>query len=390
MSTVGIIAEFNPLHSGHKYLINEAKKHGTVVCVISGNFVQRGDTAIAEKRIRAEAALRCGAALVLELPVCWSMSTAQNFALGGVSILKNIGCDSIVFGSECGDLSKLQKASAILKSSEFEDEVSKKLKTGVTFATAREAAASVCGLEDGILKGANNNLAIEYIGAAESLNAPIKFMSIKRKGTLHDSKDATEEFASASLIREKILKGDENFIKQYIPTEILDLFLNRNISDIRNIESGILAILRMKSAEDFSHLPDLSEGLHNKVFSSVKVAITLEQLYNMIKVKRYTHARIRRLILSAALNIDNSFFMKEPPYIRVLGFNKSGEELLKNNISLSPVPVILRASEVKKLDQQSRKLFECECRATDLFSLSLTNPQPCGLEYTSKLIKTEC
>ena len=125
MSVVGIIAEFNPLHKGHEYLIAKAKELGTVVAVISGNFVQRGDTAIAEKRIRTEAALRCGVDLVVELPVLWSMSTAENFALGGVSILKNIGCDKIMFGSECGDIKKLEFVADLLLSDSFSQKLSK-------------------------------------------------------------------------------------------------------------------------------------------------------------------------------------------------------------------------------------------------------------------------
>ena len=119
MSTVGIIAEFNPLHKGHEYLISEAKKLGSVVCVISGNFVQRGETAIAEKRVRAKAALIAGADIVLELPVLWSMSTAQNFALGGVSALWYAGCDTLMFGSECGNVDELIKTADILESDEF-------------------------------------------------------------------------------------------------------------------------------------------------------------------------------------------------------------------------------------------------------------------------------
>jgi predicted nucleotidyltransferase len=141
MALVGVIAEFNPLHNGHRYLIEYAKKQGTLACVISGNFVQRGDTAIAEKRIRALAALKAGADIVLELPVLWSMSTAQNFALGGVSALKAVGCEKIIFGSECGDIEILKKAARIINSNGFVSRLSQHLKSGITFAAARQAAA---------------------------------------------------------------------------------------------------------------------------------------------------------------------------------------------------------------------------------------------------------
>ncbi|MBE6787055.1 MAG: nucleotidyltransferase family protein, partial [Ruminococcaceae bacterium] len=160
MEVLGIIAEFNPLHNGHKYLINEAKKYGAVVCAISGNFVQRGDTAIYEKSLRAKAALLCGADLVVELPVCYSMSTAQNFALGGVSMLDSIGCDSIIFGSECGDIQKLYKTCDILESENFKEKLKIHLQNGVTFAAARQKAAEECGAPQNILDSANNNLGI--------------------------------------------------------------------------------------------------------------------------------------------------------------------------------------------------------------------------------------
>ena len=161
MSAVGIIAEFNPLHTGHIYLISEAKKHGAAVIAMSGNFVQRGDVAIADKRIRAKAALMCGADLVLELPVSYSLSTAQNFALGGVSVLKAAGCDSLMFGSECGDIKRLAEACEVLESAEFSSTVSKLLATGITFAAAREKAAESAGIEKGLFSGANNNLAAD-------------------------------------------------------------------------------------------------------------------------------------------------------------------------------------------------------------------------------------
>ena len=169
MSNFGIICEFNPLHKGHEYLITEARKKGQVICVISGNFVQRGDTAIAEKAVRTEAALNCGADLVIELPVLWSMSTAQNFALGGVSALEFAGCDNLIFGSECGDVSRLTKTADILSSPLFPQILSKYTSNGITFAKARGNAAIELGADSDILTGANNNLAIEYILAARSI-----------------------------------------------------------------------------------------------------------------------------------------------------------------------------------------------------------------------------
>lgn len=389
MSCVGIIAEFNPLHSGHAYLISKAKKHGTVVCAISGNFVQRGDTAIFEKRLRARAALLCGADLVLELPVLWSMSTAQCFALGGISALKGIGCDKIMFGSECGNIQLLENAANALTDADFSRSLSRELKRGVTFAAARQTAAEEKGIDTEILSGANNNLAIEYILAARALDYSPELLTVKRRGARHDSQNE-EEFVSASLLRRELKRGNRDFCLKYIPESSAELFLSGNISDISRLDTAILSVLRTRSREELKRLPDLSEGLENKLFSAIRLASGTEELYNMLKVKRYTLARIRRLVLSAFIGIDNEFFMKPLPYVRVLGFNKNGEALLKSAKGGFEIPVVVKASEINDLGDKAQRAFAAECRATDLYALSLNEPCPCGLEYTSKLIKTEC
>lgn len=388
MKIFGIIAEFNPLHKGHEYLIKEAKKQGKVVCVISGNFVQRGDVAIAEKRIRALSALRCGADLVLELPVLWSMSTAQNFALGGISALKAAGCNNIIFGSECGNISLLQNAADIITSPEFSKIVASELKKGVTFAAARQTAAEILGLEPEILSGANNNLGIEYIIAARNLDFYPEFHTVKRLGAAHDSAEEAE-FVSASLLRSRLKEKDYDFCKKYMPEDIIPLYSPENIADINRLERSILSVLRTKDLNELKKLPDLSEGIENKLFSAIRLATSTEELYNEIKVKRYTLARIRRLVLSAFIGEDDKFFMKPLPYVRVLGFNPDGEQLLKEKKN-AEIPLIVKVSDISRLGHDAQSVFETEAVATDLFSLALPIPLPCGLEYTAKLIKTEC
>ena len=387
MNVSGIIAEFNPLHKGHEYLIKTAKEEGPVVAVISGNFVQRGDVAIAEKRVRTKMALQSGADLVLELPVLWSMSTAQNFALGGVSVLGYAGCDRLIFGSECGDIEKLQKTADILLSPEFSLQLEKLSHKKETFAKLRQEAAEICEAPKGILQNPNNNLAIEYILAARKNKIPFDFSTVKRVGAMHDS-FCEAEFVSASLLREKLRQNDFDFCKKYMPQSSLELLNKSNIADIARIERAILALLRTRTIEELQKLPDLSEGVENKLFEALKVAEDLDMLYNEIKVKRYTLARVRRLVLSAFLGVDNQFFMKPPPYIRLLGFNKTGEQLLKTKLKNSPVPVVTTVAEIKRLNEDAQKVFLAETRATDLYSLSLPQVLPCGLEYTSKIIKT--
>ncbi len=375
------------MHSGHKYIIDKAHETAdTVICVISGNFVQRGDTAVIPKLKRAQSALLCGADLVAELPVLWSMSTAQNFALGGVSQLYHLGCDEILFGSECGDITALEHAVNILESDEFAIKVAAEIGKGVTFAAARQIAAVSMGVDPAVLENPNDNLGIEYIMAARSLRLPIKFRCVKRQGAAHDSAAPEKGYVSASLLRQKLQRGDIGYAEKFMPICLRGIISADKISNISQLETAILAVLRTKSAEDFSLLPDISEGLENKLEFSVKNATSLDELCNMLKTKRYTMARIRRLVLSAFLELNGSFFMTEPPYVRVLGFNKNGEEHLRN-LRNSDFPIITRVSQIRELSQKAQTVFETECRASDIYALSLGKVQECGSEYKSKLLK---
>lgn len=387
MSAVGIIAEFNPLHTGHKRIITHAKALGdTVICIISGNFVQRGDAAIISKYQRAKFALLCGADIVAEMPVLWSMSTSQNFALAGVWQLYNLGCDKIVFGSECGDIEALKNTADVLAGDSFFTLAAEKAKSGITFASARELAASELGVDSSLLQNPNDNLGIEYILAAKKLNLPIEFHCIKRIGARHDSGEVSDGYVSSSFIRKELISGNIGFCERFMPREIRGIIQPENIADINRLENAILCSLRTKTADDFKCLPDISEGLENKIYFSARVATGLEELYNMIKSKRYTLARIRRLVLAAFLGFDNEFFMKTPPYVRVLGFSKCGETHLKNLVAL--IPVITRAAQIKQLDNDAKKVFDTECRATDIYALSLKKPLECGGEQRMKLLKT--
>lgn len=388
MSCVGIIAEFNPLHTGHKRIIDCAHTLGdTVVCVISGNFVQRGDVAVISKHQRAKFALLCGADIVAEMPVLWSMSTAQNFALCGVWQLYNLGCDKIVFGSECGDIAALNQAAEVLGSIDFLTLATEKAKSGITFAAAREAAAAEMGVDFTLLRNPNDNLGIEYIIAAKKLNLPIEFHCIKRIGAGHDSGEITDGYVSASYIRQELLRGNIGYTERFMPREIRGIIQPEHIADISRLENAILCSLRTKTAEQLKNLPDINEGLENKIYFSARVATSLDELYNMIKTKRYTLARIRRLILAAFLNVDNTFFMRTPPYVRVLGFSEQGLNHLKKPQGL--IPVVTRAAQIKELDSDAQKVYDTECRATDIYNLALGKPLECGSEQRMKILKKE-
>lgn len=384
---VGIIAELNPIHTGHIRLLRAAAEQGTVAVALSGNFVQRGDAAIAEKRLRALAALECGADIVVEIPVSYSMSTAQNFALGGVCALKAIGCDSLIFGSECGDIAALENAADRLGGADYSERLRAELAGGKTFAAARAAAAGEAGE---LLIHPNNNLAVEYIAAARSINAGFKLLTVKREGAAHDSDRVSDGFASASLLRRELLSGNTAFCEKYIPDKALKLLGPEHIADLRRAERAVLAVLRQKTPDSLKRLPDISEGIENKLFSAIAVAKSLDELYNTIKVKRYTHARIRRLVLSLFLGLDYELFMQPPPYVRLLGFNRRGEEHLRHMPLCGTVPVVTRVSEIRALGLPAERMLAAECRAADMFALTLPEPAVCGSEYTAKIIKTEC
>lgn len=331
-------------------------------------------------------ALKCGADIVLELPILWSMSTAQNFALGAVWQLYQAGCDEIIFGSECGDIKRHEAIAEILLSDEFSAQISEEVKKGITFAVARQKAIKNLGGDEPLLENPNDNLGIEYIVAAKKLHLDIKFSCVKRQGIGHD-KGAKDGFASASYIREAVKKEELEDLAEYMPNESLSLLKNADISDMSLLERAILSSLRLMKKEEFKDLPDLSEGLNNALFAAARQADSYLELCDLLKSKRYTLARIRRLILAAYLRLDNEFFMATPPYVRVLGFNRFGERYLKSFKSVAPFA--MRVSDILNLDERGKKVFEIECRATDIFALSLKNPQKCGGEYTLNLIKED-
>lgn len=391
MQNIGIIAEFNPFHTGHQHIIDYAKSgENGVICVLSGNFVQRGDAAIIPKFDRARAALRCGADLVIELPVPYAMSTAQNFAFGAVSLLNGLGVTNrICFGSECGDIDSLTKIADLLESDEFNSKLSAAERKNNTFAKIRsDILREYSDKFADIIDSPNNTLGIEYIIAAKRIRSNIEFGTIKRIGAAHDSNDI-DATISASLIRQHILKDNLCFTEKYMPKAAFDILKSAPISDIRRLETAILATLRTKTTENLKSLPDISEGIENRLFTAVQSAVALDDLYQRIKTKRYTLARVRRLVLSAFLGIDNSFFLTQPPYIRVLGFSEKGEKILREAKQKSTLPIVTGLSDINRLGDLAQKLWQTECLATDIYALSLNQPQECGKEYHHKIIKGE-
>ncbi len=388
MSICGIIAEFNPLHNGHKLLLDAAKhSNDGIICAMSGNFTERGDVAVFRKSIRTKAALLSGADLVIELPTPWSMSGAENFALGGVSLLKNCGVDNIIFGSECGDINSLKKTAEILDSAEFKTLLQKYLSDGITFAAAREKAVKeVFPIGGEILSSPNNTLGVEYIKAGNILGYKGNYNTLQRVGAQHDSTFLINNFCSASYLRDLILRC-EKLPENCLTNDLNKLYKNCDSADIKRLYPAFLYKLRQSDEAFLSKLPEISEGIENRLFKAIQSQNDFESILEAAKTKRYTMARIRRLVLNCCLNIDNRYLKSEPPYLRVLGFNKKGEELLRSISKQTNLPLILRSSDIKKCNQTGKDLFELEAKIGNIYELAFASPLPCGEEYRYSPVK---
>lgn len=394
MAVAGIIAEFNPLHNGHAYLLSAAKKIAAdgVVAVISGNFTQRGEPAILEKHRRAEAALRCGADLVLELPLAFSVAGAQNFARGGVGTLHALGLtDILLFGSECGDIRKLQTAADALFDSAVESEIRVQMQTGAPFASAREQAVrTVYGEETAsLLQLPNNVLGIEYLRALRDVHTTIVPQTVLRVGALHDSDETAGGFASGSALRKRI--DAEEAVTAFLPppsAEILQVEIRKGFAPAQyaKLDIAVLAFLRKATAEDFSEVPDVTEGIENRILNAARTARTLSEVFDNAKTKRYSHARIRRIVLCAFLGVRRSDTEKLP-YLRVLGFSECGKALLRRARETAKLPIVMRASDAEYLSASAWYSFALECRATDIYNLTLPEIRPSGTEMTENVVR---
>ncbi len=367
-----------------------------IAAVMSGNFVQRGEPAVMSKWARTECALHCGADLVLELPLPWALSAAGNFALGGVGILHSLGCvDGIVFGCESGDTNQLISAARLRETDQFKAALREETSKGRSYAAAAAAAAVKMSSrnEQDIFTCPNNILAMEYISAAFRLGAELDITAISRRQAehdeYHDELPIGRSIVSASYLRKLMRDGKD--IGSFVPLKAADI-IQKEIdkgaapASIKMIKRALLAALRCLKADDFARLPEVSEGLENRIYSAVKNAVTYDGLIMAIKSKRYTHARIRRILMSAFIGVDNRFFDTVPPYIRVLGQNRRGYDILRAARDTAKVPIIMKAADVGSLDDESRALFSLESRADDLWSLAAPCIQPCGSNMTNGVV----
>lgn len=370
MNITGIITEYNIFHNGHKYQIDEIKKHSdAVVAVMSGSFVQRGDVAITDKWSRAKMALLGGADLVIELPVCYALNAAPNFATGGINILNALGViDNICFGSESGSIDELIAAAELLENenSEISEKIKKYVMGGMSYPNALTKAYYALIPSD-ILSEPNNILATEYIRALIRSDSKIKPMTVKRHKAGYHDKNLYQNIASASKLRE--MKRNNENINDFIPYKLEDI--NCDIPyDISNLDSAIISKLRIMTAEELQNISEVTEGIENRILSSANTSYSFKTLVESVKNKRYTTSKIRRMIISALIGFTKDIYSPMPQYIRILGMNKVGMAILKCAKDTCTVPIITKTADFKERSPQ----FELDIRATNI--AMLCNPVP--------------
>jgi len=381
LKTAGIVAEYNPFHAGHAWHIAQTRRllreETAVVAVMSGNWVQRGECAIFDKWTRARAALEGGVDLVLELPTVWATASAEGFARGAMAILEATGVvDVLSFGSECGEIAPLRTLARCLGSPEFSKMLRRELGPKRSFAQCRrDAVERLLGPDKAaLLDTPNNNLGVEYL---RFLPEGMEAVTIPRRGAAHDSGTAGK-FASASLLRQRLRAGVVTGASPFQP-----LSQKGEVADLNWCERALIARLRSMSLEEAEALPDSGDGLAARLLYAARQTAKLDELYALTKTRVYAHARVRRLALYALLGLRTQDIPAAPPYIRVLGFDRRGQALLKEMGQKASFPLLVKPAHIRRCSPEAQALFRLEERSTDLFSLCFPTPRPCGQEWTT-------
>ena len=382
MKAVGLVTEYNPFHNGHLYHLNKAMEltgADISVAVMSGDFVQRGELAVLDKYTRASMALNSGVNLVVELPVNYAVSSAESFAAGALKVLDYIKADSIAFGSESGNIERLSKLAHILCDNEdtLYKEISKYTANGISYAAARQKVVEKLTDKDtaAMLTSSNNILAVEYLKAIIKNNYAIKPYTKKRQGDSYNDTDIRSEYASATALRGN-LKADN--ISKYIPVKA-GLILSSNTNYIypdditEALFTRLLGILFASSydknvfIENVMRYPDVNKEIAGRLYKSAMDMITrtvpqgaeskdngafsFGSLCEHIKTKEVPLSRIKRALVRITLGLDKKHMEKyaNEPYIRVLGFDKKGQEYLSYIRKTVEVPLITKTADYKEM-----------------------------------------
>lgn len=396
MKIAGIIAEYDPFHNGHAYQINRTKAAGAeaVVAVLGGDFTQRGEPAFCPKELRAKAALRGGADLILELPLPYAIGSAERFAFGGISLLAALGCvDVLSFGSESGDRAGIWAVSEVLSSPEYTAELRSCLTAGIPVAAAREEAVRrILPEKADLLRNPNDSLGAEYCKWVRKLMPGTEILTVKRYGAGHGEMTAARSgIVSASYLRGF---GAPEEMRPYMPEAVYEVLAEgyaagKFPADPEKLATAMLAKLRTLSEEEFAMLPDCAaEGFSHRIYNAARKAGTLSEFYALAKTKRYAMSRIRRIAAAAFTGADLSVqSLDGPPYCRVLAMNETGAAVLKAAGCLSGIPIGSSLARLEKTSPEAARLAKLESRAEDLYQLSLPHPGPCGTEYRRQVVK---
>ena len=373
MKISALVAEFNPLHAGHRLLIEDMKgKSDAIIAVMSGNFVQRGECAVFEKYDRAAAAVTNGVDLVLELPAVYSLSSAEGFAKGAIEILDACNViDTLHFGSECADIEALEKCAEILncESPEFSATLTEKLNEGYSYPAARQMALEKIIPEGKILDMPNNILGVEYIRQLKRLNSKIIPFTIKRTGADYNETQTEGTIPSASGIRALLSKNKNAQEYMLYNYESCPVFMN-------SFDIIVASRLKAISEEELCLLPDCNGEIAVRL-KEASVYNTFEEIIESASCRRYTQSRIRRVLCN--MIIGNTFkAVPSPTYIRPIAFNKTGSEILRKMKSTASLTVASRGAALK-----NDSIFNLECRCTDVYSLVCQ--QKGGREYSTSV-----
>ena len=332
MKIVGIICEYNPFHNGHLRQFQIIREHfgedSTIVCLMSGNYVQRGAPAIFDKSLRAQAAIQCGADLILELPTEIALSSAERFAAGGVSILSRC-CNVLCFGTETMDSAALVQTAQALLSPVFSAHLKEALASGISFPAARQQALQQMEIP-WTLSNPNDILGVEYTKAILQQKSELVIFPIYREGSYH-ADQLNVAAPSATAVRSRLLNGG-NWVDA-VPDSITALFEHAPRHALEAGERAVIAKLRTMSEEDFELLPYGSEGLWRKLMKASRTAPDLPSIIRIVKSKRYTRSRIDRMILCAFLGLKSEEIGTVPESVRILAFNDRGRTVLHESPS---------------------------------------------------------
>lgn len=403
---LGIVSEYNPFHNGHLMHLQKSKElthTDFTIAVMSGNFVQRGDTSIVDKWTKAEMALKSGVDLVIELPTLYAISSAENFADGAIKILNSLGIvDYVSFGSEIGEITPLDDVASVLykEPKEFSSLITRQLRSGLSYPKARELAIQMyfgsSQKYTDVLENPNNILGIEYLKSLKRLKSPITPITLKRKYSDYNSNDIKSGIASATAIRTMLQKGKN--IHYVVPYETYELLEEKKkygqiIPSLSIFSKEIIYTLRKMTLSEIATLPDVSEGLENKIKAAANTSNNLEELILKIKSKRYTQSRIQRILLYALLNIsekDIAMSKKQMPYIRVLGFNKNGKKIISAIANQNPklqIIVSVKKFMENNTDKHLHTMISKDIFASNVYTLGYEYNSTANLDYTHKVVE---